>query len=162
MTNDERLAELRRQHSLLRSPQFRISVQGRRDILSAIVPLLNFNDTYYANAVPIADVLGRPGFSSNFYDQAFAQIDSIVSQAIAELQHGITVTKELQALVPTAKLTDEHGLVWFWHHCSWRVRWWLIAKAVIAAAVLIGIGFGLGRINFFVQVWQLWQKAGRP
>src|SRR5262249_12596133 len=69
-------------------------------ILSVIVPLLNFNDVYYSNAVPIADVLGRPGFSSNFYDHDFAQIDSIVSQAINELERGLTRS-------PSAKPTPE-------------------------------------------------------
>jgi hypothetical protein len=85
MTNDDRLVELRRQRDFLHGPEFRTSVQARRDILSVIVPLLNFNHVYYSNAVPVADVLGRPGFSSNFYDQAHAQIDSIISQAINEL-----------------------------------------------------------------------------
>lgn len=90
MTNDDRLVELRRQRNLLRDPEFRTSVQARRDILSVIVPLLNFNNVYYSNAVRIADVLGRPGFSSNYYDHAFAQMDSIVSQAINELECGLS------------------------------------------------------------------------
>src|SRR5438876_3240500 len=121
MTNDDRLLELRRQRELLRGREFRTSIQGRRDILSTIVPLLNFNEVHYSNAVPIADVLGRPGFSPSFYDHAHAQIDSIVSQAINELECGVTPAPPSTALVPTAKLTDEHGLLWFWHHCSWRV-----------------------------------------
>src|SRR6266536_1744697 len=66
MTNDDRLLELRRQRDFLRAPDFRTSMQTRRDVLSLIVPLLNFNEVYYSNAVPIADVLGRPGFSSNY------------------------------------------------------------------------------------------------
>src|SRR5437016_9016807 len=101
MTNEDRLLELRRQRDLLRGPEFRTSVQGRRDILSAIVPLLNFNEVYYSNAVPVADVLGRPGFSSSFYEHAFAQMDSIVSQAINELEHGATPAIAPVGLVPT-------------------------------------------------------------
>jgi hypothetical protein len=162
MTSNERLLELRRQRDFLRGPEFRTSVQGRRDILSVIVPLLNFNEVYYSNAVPVADVLGRPGFSSNFYDHAYAQMDSIVSQAINELECGVIPPSASTALVPTAKLTDEHGLLWFWHHCSWRVRWWLIAKAGLASAVVFAIGFCLGRVNFFVQLWQLWHRAMTP
>jgi hypothetical protein len=162
MTNDERLLELRRQREFLRGPEFRISLQGRRDILSTIVPLLNFNEVYYSNAVPVADVLGRPGFSSGFYDHAYAQMDSIVSQAITELERGVRPAPASPALVPTAKLTDEHGLLWFWHHCSWRVRWWLIAKAVFVSALILAVGFGLGRTNFFVQVWQLFRQAMDP
>jgi len=101
ITKDDRLLELQRQRNLLRAPEFRTSVQSHRDILSAIVPLLNFNDVYYSNAFPIADVLSRPNFSSRAYDQAYAQIDSIVSQAIAELEHGITPTPPSRGLVST-------------------------------------------------------------
>jgi hypothetical protein len=136
-------------------------MQARRDVLSLIVPLLNFNEVYYSNAVPIADVLGRPGFSSNYYDHAYAQMDSIVSQAINELGCGVTPPAST-ALVATAKLTDEHGLLWFWHHCSWRIRWWLVAKAVLVSAAVFAVGFCLGRINFFVQLWQLWHNAITP
>src|SRR5438105_3179198 len=153
MNPNDRLIELQRQRDFLHSAEFHKSIQSRRDILSAIVPLLNFNDVYYSKALPVADVLGRPGFSTAFYEQHFAQMDSIVSQAIAELEHGITPVSPSPAL----ELTDEHGLLWFWHHCSWRVRWWLIAKAIAAVSVLLGIGFTLGRINFFVQVWKLWK-----
>lgn len=112
MTNDDRLLELRRQRDFLRGPEFRTSVQARRDILSIIVPLLNFNDLYYSNAVPLADVLGRPGFSSTFYDHAHAQIDSIVSQAINELECGLTAASPPEMpLVPTAN--NETGVKWW-------------------------------------------------
>jgi hypothetical protein len=111
MTKEHRLLELRRQRDLLRAPEFRTSLQSRRDTLSLVVPLLNFNEVYYANAVPIADVLGRSGFSPSFYDQAHAQIDSIVSQAINELERGLTPAPADAPLVPTTKLTDEHGVV---------------------------------------------------
>ena len=107
MTNDNRLVQLKQQRELLRGPEFRTSVQARRDILSAIVPLLNFNDFYYSSAVPIADVLGRPGFSSNFYDQAFAQIDSIVNQAINELEQGLTRAPSTQEAVATAEIREK-------------------------------------------------------
>jgi len=157
MTNDDRLLELRRQRDFLRGREFRTSIQGRRDILAVVVPLLNFNETYYANAMPAADILGRPGLSSNLYNHAFAQVDSMVSQAITELEHGITPEPTAVALVATPQLTDEHGLLWFWHHCSWKVRWWLIAKGIVVACLLMTAGFALGRINFFVEVWKLWQ-----
>jgi len=112
MTNDERLIKLRRQRDFLRGPEFRTSVQARRDILSVIVPLLNFNDVYYSNAVPVADVLGRPGFSSTFYDQVHAQIDSIVSQAINELEFGLTpASPPEKPLVPTDN--NETGTKWW-------------------------------------------------
>jgi hypothetical protein len=158
VTNEDRVLELRRQRDFLRGREFRTSIQARRDILAVIVPLLNFNDTYYGNAMPAADILGRPGLSSNLYEHAFAQVDSLVGQAVNELELAITPTAQAGGLVSTPGLTDEHGVLWFWHHCSWRVRWWLIAKAFVTAAVIMGAGFALGRINFFVEVWKLWKR----
>ena len=158
MTNEERLHQLRRQRGFLRGREFRTSIQGRRDILAVVVPLLNFSETYYANAMEAADILGRPGFSSNLYDHAYAQVDSIVSQALNELELAITPSASAPVvLVPTPELTEEHGILWFWHHCSWQVRWWLIAKVVVVAGLLVSAGFALGRINFFVEVWKLWK-----
>ena len=157
MTNDERLAELRRQRDFLRTREFR-TIQGRRDTLAVVVPLLNFNETYYANVMPAADILGRPGLSNNLYEHAFAQVDSLVGQAITELEHGLTPASSPVGLVPTATLSDENGLLWFWHHCSWKVKWWLIAKGIVMACFLLAAGFALGRINFFVEVWKLWQE----
>src|ERR1043165_6253554 len=114
MTPEDRLLELRRQRDFLRGSEFRTSIQARRDILGVVVPLLNFNYTYYANAMPAADILGRPGLSSNLYEHAFAQVDSIVSQALNELELAITPDEPATGLVLTPKLTDEHGLLWFW------------------------------------------------
>jgi hypothetical protein len=102
MTNNERLLELQRQRDFLRGPFRTSSPRTRRDVLSVILPLLNFNEAYYSNAMPVADILGRPGLSSRLYSQAFAQIDSLVSQAINELECGVTPAPA------TAKLTDEH------------------------------------------------------
>src|SRR6266705_3736283 len=90
MTNGQRLEKLRRLKETLRDSSFRSSIQARRDCLAQIVPLLNFSEVYYANAVPIADFLGRPGFSSNMYEQTFARMDSLVGQAIVELEHDLT------------------------------------------------------------------------
>jgi len=90
-------------------------------ILSVIVPPAQLQSRLLLERCSYADVLGRPGFSSSFYDQAHAQIDSIILKAINELERGLTPAPADTPLVPTAKLTDEHGFLWFWHHCSWRV-----------------------------------------
>jgi hypothetical protein len=147
--------ELKRQRDFIRTREFR-AIQTRRDTLALIVPLLNFNETYHAHAMSAADILGRIGLSSNLYEHAFAQIDSLVSQGIAELEHGLTQTSDPVGLVPGPELTDEHGVLWFWHHCSWSVRWGLVAKIIVVAGGLLATGFALGRINFFVEVWKLW------
>lgn len=161
MTNENRLLELKRQRDFLRSPTFRMEpVQVRRDTLSVIVPLLNFNPVYYENALPVADILGRPHFSGTMYDHAFAQIDTLVGQAINELELGVVPQPVVVGLVPTASLTDEHGILWFWHHCTYTTKWWLAAKAIVVIGSIFGAGFAVGRLNFFVQAWKLWK--GQP
>lgn len=90
MNNTERLKTLKRLKEELRAPSFRESNEARRDCLAQIVPMLNFNELLYDNAMPVADILGRPGFTSSMYEHAFARIDSLVGQAIAELEHSLT------------------------------------------------------------------------
>ncbi|HLX94527.1 MAG TPA: hypothetical protein VKU37_02160 [Verrucomicrobiae bacterium] len=74
----------------MQQSSFRTSIQTRRDCLSKIVPLLNFAEVYYENAMPIADILGRPDFSDKMYEQAFARMDFLVGQAISDLEHNLT------------------------------------------------------------------------
>lgn len=113
MTNAQRLENLKQLKKTLRDSSFRSSIQARRDCLAQIVPLLNFNDVYYANAVPIADVLGRPGFSSNMYNQTFARMDSLVGQAIVELEHDLTPSISEQAgnTIPIIQITGNVGIL---------------------------------------------------
>lgn len=87
MTSEKRLESLKRLKEEMKRDSFRTSIQQRRDCLSRIVPLLDFNNLYYENAFSVADILGRPGFTNNMYVQAFARIDNLVGQAIAELEH---------------------------------------------------------------------------
>ncbi|MBI3415092.1 MAG: hypothetical protein HY043_07200 [Verrucomicrobia bacterium] len=90
MTNTQRLETLKKLREALRDSAFRTSIQFRQECLEQILPLLNFNGFYYSNAIPVADILSRPGFSSMRYDHAFARMDSLIGQAIAELEHGLT------------------------------------------------------------------------
>lgn len=91
MTPSIRKKRLERLKKKLRDDDFRyLKIEKRRDLLAQIVPLLNFNDVYYSNVVPIADILGRPSFSVSMYESCLAQIDSIISQAIVELGLNIT------------------------------------------------------------------------
>jgi hypothetical protein len=110
-----------------------------------VAPLLNFNDLYYENWVKLSRAASTPGLSSYTFKPLFSQMDNIILQATAELEYGLTKKPELTAFV----LTEEHNVLWFWSHCTWRVRW-LIGGVLFAAFAL---GFTVGRINFFVKVY---------
>jgi hypothetical protein len=157
MVPSERADELKRLRARVQAGDLRVDVNERSDILAEIVPLMNFNDTYHLNAQQFADYLVQPGRTNSFYEAIEARLNVLMGQAVAELEHNLTPPVPLSpGLVPTPTLSDEHGLLWFWHHCHWRVRWWLVAKGVFVACILIGVGFALGRLNFFVEVWKLW------
>jgi len=95
MNNKERLEALERIKELIRSPAFRASIPQRRECLNQVVPLLNFNSYYYSNVVPIADILSRPGFSNSMYEHSFARLESLVGQAIFELERNLSPSTEL-------------------------------------------------------------------
>ncbi len=94
MNNEERLEALKRMKEAILSPPFRTSMAQRREWLNQVVPLLNFNSHYYSNAVPVADILSRPGFSTSKYEHAEARLQSLVGQAIAELEQSLTPAAE--------------------------------------------------------------------
>jgi hypothetical protein len=75
--------------------------------------------------------------------KAHREICNLLSQAINELG--------LQEETPlTPVLTDEHGLLWFITHCTWRTRWALIGLALPLTALLAGVffaGFKVGMLN---------------
>ncbi len=89
MTNEERLDALKQMKEAILSPEFRVSIPQRQEWLNQVVPLLNFNSHYYSNVVPVADILSRPGFSSSMYEHSFARLQSLVGQAIAELEQNL-------------------------------------------------------------------------
>lgn len=97
MNNEERLEALKQMKEAILSPLFRTSMAQRREYLNRVVPLLNFNSHYYENAIPVADILSRPGFSTSKYEHAEARLQSLVGQAIAELE---------QNLVPSVSLPN--------------------------------------------------------
>jgi len=141
----------------MRQPSFRGSIQSRRDCLSRIVPLLNFNEVYYSNAIEVSDILGRPDFSGMKYEHAFARMDSMVGQAITELEHGLTPMPEPNPKVKF-ELTDEHGVWWFFWHSKSRTQ--LKFLAVLGSVFLVGLG--LGSNQFFMRLYNLTRSSTAP
>ena len=95
MNNEERLEVLKRMKEAILSPPFRTSLAQRREWLNQVVPLLNFNSHYHSNAIPVADILSRAGFSTSMYEHAEAHLQSLVGQAIAELEQNLTPSADL-------------------------------------------------------------------
>jgi hypothetical protein len=115
MTNAERASELKRLRTRVQNGDLRADLHARRDLLSSIVLLLNFNDLYHVNAAQFADILTREGFSSSMYEGCEARLDVIMGQAVTELEHSLTPPPPPQpGLVPTPALTNEQGLWWFY------------------------------------------------
>ncbi len=161
MTNLERATELRRLRARVQTGDLRSDIQERRNLLASITPLLNFNEVYYSNALEVADLLARPGFSSNAYEHAAARLDSLMGQAVTELQHELTPPAE-SASPAVPAMTDEQGVLWFWHHCAWGIRWRIVALCATALLTAASFGFAFGRHNLFVQLFDLIQSSSSP
>ena len=159
MTPSQRLDALKRLRVPIRSDTWQ-TIEERRAWLAQIVPLLNFNSIYYTNALPAADILGRPGFSSNMYDQRAAQLESLIGQAITELEHGLTPTESPKER--EIALTDEHGLWWFFQHCTTKTRGWMISIAAVILGGAVTAAYFAGRSHFISQAIDLWRKSSTP
>ncbi len=65
------------------------ALQTYRDVVewqATVAPLLDFDRFYYSNFVRLGRVISTPGLSSQSYDPAFRQMESIIGQAITDLE----------------------------------------------------------------------------
>ena len=65
------------------------ALQTHRDVVewqATVAPLLGFNEIYYRQFVRLADIISTPGLSSDAYDPAFRQMESIMVEAISDLE----------------------------------------------------------------------------
>lgn len=152
MKTDKRLSELR----ALRRP--RMAEEGfptREDFvnwLGRVGPLLNFSDSYYnafQQAVPEIQVRG---LSTARYEHLLSHIDSIIAQAITELEFGITPKKDIV-------LDDKHGVWWFFSNCSAKTRLWIISVSFIIISTIASACYFAGRSDFLNQVFDAWTKS---
>src|SRR5258705_6900842 len=95
MNSEQRLTALKRLKGMIGSDVFRASIPERHKILNEVLPLLKFDPHYYSNAVEVGDVLFQSGFSSSMYDRCHARLDSLVGQAIAELEQNLGPSQSL-------------------------------------------------------------------
>ena len=86
------------------------------------------SSTLHSNAMEAADILAQPNFSSDMYERMEGRILLLLRQGITELEHGLTPPEPVSDNAIT--LTDEHGVWWFFWHCSSKTRTWLIMTAV--------------------------------
>ena len=158
MTPSERLTALKeligeheRDRNILRPMDSRLRWLGQ------VVPLLSFSPTLHGNAVVAADILARPGFSSNAYEQSEGRILLLVRQGITELEHGLTPPEQMDE--QKNLLTDEQGLWWFFQNCTTKTRLWLVATAFTIVCGIVAVAYFAGHNQFISQVIELWKKG---
>jgi hypothetical protein len=86
MTTIERAVELNQLLSRIQSGELRSEPVERRKILARATGLLAFSPTHRANAMQASDILGQPGYSSSMYERMEGRMETILGQAITELE----------------------------------------------------------------------------
>jgi len=113
-----------------------------------IAPLLNFNDFYYSNFQEFASKVHVKGLSTGMYEYLLSVLDSLVGQAVAELEHRLTQPDDIE-------LGDAHGLYWFWTHATNKTKMWLVMFIV----GIWSIGLALGNSHFFMELYNLIKRS---
>jgi|SRR5438105_8466761 len=155
MTKEERLARLK----ALRKPKILEAFSTREEFVdwqAEVAPLLNFNQLYYSNFVAAADVASHPNLSSYTINPSLARLDMLMKQAIAELEHDLTLREE------TATEPRDTSDLDFAEICR-RLRWkqWVTLAGTVVAIFLIG--FLAGRFQFFQKLYDLiWNTFVHP
>jgi hypothetical protein len=65
------------------------ALQTHRDVIewqAAVAPLLDFDDVYHRSFARLGEIISTPGLSSDAYEPAFRGMESIMMQAIDDLQ----------------------------------------------------------------------------
>lgn len=176
MTTDERSKQLKRLRDRIRAGELRERDANARDLLGALLPLLNFNGGYYTRAQREAHILTGGRFSSDFLENAQSRLDLVLGEAITELEHSLTIEAEdpvqpsdglvtvnpTQApaiLAPTAPapLTDENSAFWLFVHGTNKTR----MSMVLSMTAVVVLCYLAGRSNLINQIVDLIQKTIR-
>ncbi len=174
MTKSERIVELKRLREFLHTAEF-CKVQPRRDAVSRIAGLLTVLPLHVPSAQQAAHILAQERYSSAMYERMLAQMDTTLGQAIVELETSeddqaatqkkivspVSSTPHIASINNSFSLDSSHDPLWYWHHCSFRFKWWLIGWALFSAALVFGSGFASGRNNLFVKLWDTIQASVR-
>jgi hypothetical protein len=66
------------------------ALQTHRDVVewqATVAPLLDFDETYYRRFVRLGQVISTPGLSSDAYDPALREMESIIFEALTDLRN---------------------------------------------------------------------------
>lgn len=130
------------------------------------------------------EIVRRGEFPLDIYNSQPREMRRMIEQALADLRvlaaedlRGASPSSEIvvgrSLAVPTPqKLTRppkpwasgeplgaEHGPLWFWHHCHYRVKWSLLAWAAGASLTVLAAGFAAGRTNLFVRLFDVFHDT---
>jgi hypothetical protein len=56
-------------------------------------------------------------------------------------------------------LGAEQGILWFWHHCNYKVKWMVIFWAASASISIFSVGVAAGRNDFFGKLYDLFKET---
>ncbi len=181
MTNAERLKKLETSQSGVRRALE--SYDAFQMWHAEVASLLSYDTTLRAQFLDPAKAVIREGeFPVHLLSRQPKEMLGIINHAMADLRvaaaedlhngNGATISvspvtaptqfttvQPPRTWVAGAPLETEHGLLWFWHHCHYRVRWILIGAAASIAASIFFAGFAAGRTNLFVRLFDVFHET---
>ena len=183
MTNANRLKELdacqARMRSALSSYDSFQTWQAETSALLASDPILRHQFIEAAKSI-----VRRGDFPLDLFDQHPKEMRRTIEQALADLR--VLAAEDLHRTAPATEITvsrslvdpcpqkfnqpskpwksgeplgSEHGSLWFWHHCHYRVKWSLVACAAGASLTVLTAGFAAGRTNLFIRLFDVFHDT---
>jgi hypothetical protein len=150
------------------------AVDGGTDIhewMARAMPFIHSNTDRFRFTEAVREVAFR-GRASPLHLERVALIRSVLALAsvdqpeirhapVAVLPPSISIGTQVPAIriSESSSLLADQGILWFWHHCYYRVRWSLIAWSASAVVAILGAGFAAGRTNLFVRIFDAFQDT---
>jgi hypothetical protein len=125
---------------------------------SCTAPFLKYNPQLYAAFSDSQAILNNPNLSSVTVVPHFNNLKSLLAEAITELEHDLTFPSPAPEIV----LTDEHGLWWFFQHCTTKIRGWLVTKTIMVFCFVVVTAYLAGQNNFISELIALCKRALKP
>lgn len=135
------------------------ALNGAHDIhiwMAKALPFVNGQNERHRFTEAVREIAAH-GVASPRHSNRVATVRAALALATADLQPQAALPVTL--LHSSNRLEQDHGILWFWHHCDYRVRWWLIGYAASFTVAIFSAGFAAGRSNLITRLFDVFHET---